>query len=149
MFSTNNIKKIRMDFNKDQYETAKMLNVSRSSYAMWESNNEIIPIKRLLDFCDVFHCSLDFALGLTDVNQEVDEKIDLNKFKERLKLWRKENNMTQEKLAKNLNTTKTVISGYEIGRYLIATPFLYDICKKYKISADYLLGRVDDSKYLK
>ena len=32
--------------------------------------------------------------------------------------------------------------------FLIATPFLYTICKKYNISADYLLGKIDNPKYL-
>ena len=61
----------------------------------------------------------------------------------RLKEFRKNNKITQEKLALILNTTQSVIAGYESGRYLIATPFLYMICKKYNISADYLLGRID------
>ena len=51
MYNINNLKKIRINANKNQEEVAKELDVSRSSYAMWESNNEIIPIKRLLDFC--------------------------------------------------------------------------------------------------
>lgn len=37
----------------------------------------------------------------------------------------------------------SVISGYETTRYVIATQLLYEICRKYKISADYLLGIID------
>ena len=47
-----------------------------------------------------------------------------------------------------LNTVHPVISNYESGKFLIATPFLYTICKKYNISADYLLGKIDNPKYL-
>ena len=68
---------------------------------------------------------------------------------QRLKNFRKENKLTQEKLANMLNTTDTVISGYESGRRLVATPFLYQICHQYHVSADYLLGRIDEPKYLK
>ena len=49
------------------------------------------------------------------------------------------------KVAKELNTTGTVICGYESGRRIIATPFLYQICHKYHVSADYLLGRIDEN----
>ena len=52
-------------------------------------------------------------------------------------------NNEQIELANYLNTTQSVIADYERGRYLISTPFLYTICKKYNISADYLLGRID------
>ena len=38
---------------------------------------------------------------------------------------------------------------YEKGKTLILTSFLYTICKKYNISADYLLGKIDEPKYLK
>ena len=147
MFSAKNIKEIRIQNNKTQEETAQLLNISRSSYAMWESGNEIIPIKRLINFCDLFKVPIDFILGLTDnlyktsiYKKEVSAT--------RLKDFRKENKLTQEKLAKMLNTNKSVICGYEKGRYLIATPFLYTICKKYNISADYLLGKTDSPKYL-
>lgn len=147
MFNTENIKNIRIKNNKTQDETAKLLNVSRSSYAMWESNNEIIPIKRLIDFCDLFNVSIDYILGLNK------KKYNITKYNKvisanRLKNFRKENKLTQEKLAKLLNTNKSVICGYEKGRYLIATPFLYTICKKYNISADYLLGKTNNPKYL-
>ena len=71
------------------------------------------------------------------------------KMGERLKEFRKNNKLTQSKLAVILNTTQSVIADYERGRYLIATPFLYTICKKYNISADYLLGKIDNPKYLK
>lgn len=148
MFIKSNIKKIRIDNNKNQKETAKQLNVSRSSYAMWESNNELIPIKRLIDFCEIFNTSIDYTLGLNEKEYQL-TKYDKTKAMLRLKEFRKEHKLTQEKLANILNTNKSVICGYEKGRYLIATPFLYTICKKYNISADYLLGKTDHPKYLK
>ena len=61
----------------------------------------------------------------------------------RLKELRKEFKLTQDKLAKLLETTQSVVCGFEKGRNLIATPFLYTICHKYHVSADYLLGRID------
>ena len=76
------------------------------------------------------------------------QKYNKDKSMLRLKEFRKENKLTQEKLASILNTNKSVICGYEKGRYIIATPFLYQICKKYNISADYLLGKIDSPKYL-
>lgn len=141
------LKEIRINAKINQKETAKRLNVNRSSYAMWESGNEIIPIKRLLDFSNIFNVSIDFCLGLNTKNNQI---TNYNKEKSitRLKEFRKEQKLTQEKLAKILNTNKSVICGYEKGRYIIATPFLYQICKKYNISADYLLVKIDHPKYL-
>ena len=143
------IKKIRMESNKNQEETAKLLHISRSSYAMWESGNEIIPIKRLIDFSNIFNVSIDYIFKLNSKKYNKLSTYNKELSSTRLKEFRKENKLTQEKLAKILNTNKSVICGYEKGRYIIATPFLYQICKKYNISADYLLGKIDNPKYLK
>ena len=75
-------------------------------------------------------------------------KIVLNKTSERLKIVRKENNLTQFELAKILNVDNSMLAKYEKGKYLISTPYLYTICKKYNVSADYLLGKTDEPKYL-
>ena len=73
--------------------------------------------------------------GIEDINKDIS--------KERLKKFRKDNNLTQEKLAKILNISRTTITEYERGTNFIATPFLYTISSKFNISADYLLGKID------
>lgn len=148
MFNADNIKKIRLEHNLSQGDVAKKLNVSRSSYAMWETNNNIFPIKRLIEFCNLFEISLDYTLSLTNYTNKVEQNYEISKMSFRLVEIRKEKHLTQEKLANILNTNKSVICNYEKGRNMIATPFLYTICKKYGISADYLLGRTDSPKYL-
>ena len=69
MFSTDRIKALRLNKNMSQSEMANILGVSRSSYAMWESNNNIIPLKRLITICDYFHTSIDYIFGFTEKNQ--------------------------------------------------------------------------------
>ena len=95
--------------------------------------------------------SLHRFFSFTNTKQYKDYNKDLNidLFKLRLKEFRKENKLTQVNLANELNTVQQVISNYEKGKHIIATPFLYEICKKYKISADYLIGKIDEPKYLK
>lgn len=144
MFNTKNIKKIRNNLNKSQEEMAKILNISRTSYAMWESNNDIIPISRLIEFCEIFKVSINYVIGLTDKYEEITTKANKELLCLRLKEFRKNNHLTQEKLATILNTNKSVICNYEKGRNIIATPFLYTICNKYQISADYLFGRTNN-----
>ena len=61
-----------------------------------------------------------------------------------MKSFRKEYKLTQEKLAEELNMARSAIANYERGRTIIATPFLYTIASKYHISADYLLGKIDE-----
>ena len=93
------IKKIRMESNKNQEETAKLLHISRSSYAMWESGNEIIPIKRLIDFSNIFNVSIDYIFKLNSKKYNKLSTYNKELSSTRLKEFRKENKLTQEKLA--------------------------------------------------
>ena len=57
--------------------------------------------------------------------------------------------MSQELLARRTINKRSNISGYETGKHLISTKQLYQICQKYKIFADYLLGKIDYPRNLK
>lgn len=145
-----NLKKIRLEKSLTQAETAKSIGLKRSTYKEYELQNSIMPIIHLNSFSILLDVSIDYIFGFSNLKKYSNCR-DFNKEEsgKRLKEFRKENKLTQLKLAEVLNTTQSVIADYERGRYTVATPFLYTICEKYKISADYLLGRVDEPKYLK
>ncbi len=137
---------LREENNFSQRDIAKLLKISKSAYNQFEQQYTIIPIQRLNDVANIFDVSIDYLLGFTDkrkykvMKKELDKKV----VGERLKNFRKEYKLTQEKLANKIDTTHQVISRYERGTYIIATSFLYAICKKFEVSADYLLGRIDE-----
>ena len=147
----NKLIKLREEKNLKQYELANILNIYKGLYNQYEKEYEIIPIKHLNTLCNYFNVSFDYIFGFThDLNYpNMLKEIDTKKSGTRLKEFRKEHKITQTILGDELNCSYGTIAGYEIGRYLIATPFLYTICKKFHISADYLLGKTDTPKYLK
>ncbi len=143
------LKEIRTQNQKMQKELAELLDISESCYSRYENELDIIPITHLNILCNYFNISIDYVFELTNnnyknINSDINNKLSGTRLKE----LRKEYKLTQDKLAKELNASRSTITGYEIGRYTIATPFLYAICKKYNISADYLLGKIDNPKYL-
>ncbi len=144
------MKDIRTENLYSQEFVAEKLHIKRSTYKEYELQNSIIPITHLNEFCNYFNISIDFILGLNDVKKykNTREKIDRKLSGKRLKELRKELNITQKKLASILNTDISLPSKYEKGIYPIATAYVYDICKKYHISADYLLGKTDNPKYI-
>ena len=144
------IKKLREEQNKTQQEIASILGIARQTYNHYEIQDSIIPLKHLNNLANYYNVSIDYIFELTKQRKYLNFKkeINIDLSKERLKAFRKEQKLTQVKLANILNTFHTVIVDYEHGKNLIATPFLYTICKKYNISADYLLGKTNDPKYL-
>lgn len=144
------IKKLREEQNKTQQEIASILGIARQTYNHYEIQDSIIPLKHLNNLANYYNVSIDYIFELTKQRKysNFKKEININLSKERLKSFRKEQKLTQVKLANILNTFHTVIVDYEHGKNLIATPFLYTICKKYNISADYLLGKTNDPKYL-
>lgn len=144
------IKELREMENVTQKQLAEAIGVSRSFINQYEQQYDIIPIKRLNQVANFFHVSLDYLFGLTNAKNYLDSKqeIDFDLSSSRLKSWRKENKFTQEKLADKLNCSASVIVHHENRRNIIATPFLYELCKKYHVSADYLLGKTNEPQEL-
>ena len=145
------VKELRERNGITQKELAEYLEIDAKLYSHYETEDRIIPCKHLYAISLYFNVSLDYLFGFTNIkNYETNKKLDINKGEVGIKLkeLRKELKLTQTKLADILNTTQSVIAEYEKGKNLIATPFLYTICKKYNISADYLLGKIDNPKYL-
>ena len=151
MLYGNKLIELRESIQLKQKDLAKLLNVDRSVYGRYEKEYQIMPIKHLNYLGNYYKVSLDYIFEFTNIYQYENTKLEINLeiMKNRLKEFRKENKLTQEKLAYILNTSQSTIADYERGKNIIPTPFLYTICKKYNISADYLLGKTDTPKYLK
>ena len=136
---------LRNENNLKQQELAKVLNLAKTTYNNYENEYEIMPIKHLNTLCNYFGVSLDYIFEFTNIRvyENMISNIDNNTSGGRIKSLRKSKGLTQHELANFLNTEQTTISKYEKGIYTISTTYLYAICKKYNISADYLLGKLN------
>ena len=144
------LRELRNNRNITQATLSSLLEIHEYVYGQYEREYVIIPLKHLNTLSNYFNVSLDYIFEFTNtINYEfTNTEINSLLSGQRLKEFRKDNKLSQVKLATLLNTVQPVIANYENGKHLIATPFLYQICKKYSISADYLLGKIDSPKYL-
>lgn len=67
----------------------------------------------------------------------------------RLKQARIAKKLTQEQLAKMVNTKKSTISNYENEYSTPSNEMLYDLANALEVTSDYLLGRVDSPQGFK
>ena len=65
---------------------------------------------------------------------------------ERLRILRKNHNLTQSELAKILSCSQRVYSNYERGDLDIPTDILIKLADYYKVSIDFILDRTNNSK---
>lgn len=61
----------------------------------------------------------------------------------RIKEIRIENNLSQVKFAQMLSVSQDTVSLWETNKSIPNTEYVIEICKKFNVSADYLLGIVD------
>jgi len=140
------LKELREKNNNTQEEIGNLINIGRKGYNHIETEYTIISIDRLNTLCNYFGVSFDYVFNFTDKLNYDKTKKDINTelLSKRLKEFRKNNKLTLMKLGDTLKCSYGTLAGYEKGRYLISTAILYDLCKKYNLSADYLLGKIDE-----
>lgn len=137
------LKEIREYEGLTQNEVAKRLNVKRATYAGWECGKDIIPLRKLNDFANLFHVSLDYLVGnapdikIISTTQDIDQQIVANN----LKNFRIKNNLSQKKMADSINTSQSNIHKYETGKALITTAYALEFTKQYNYSLDKLVNR--------
>ncbi len=137
------LREIREKHDITQRKMAEILGISKSYYNYFETGERIITLSHLNNFCNIFHCSMDYVLGLSKNNivPKDNVQLDTNLISKRLKEIRKLKNLKQSELAMIMNTTQSTISSYEHAKSLILTAFLYEMCKELKVSSDYITGR--------
>lgn len=139
------LKKVRIYADVSQKEVASKLGVAYSSYNTWEREYDLIPLRQLDKFCNIFQVSLDYVLGFTEVwEYENSKRIDPKLLAKRIKRIRRENDLTQDELAKILNITRSSISKYENGINLALTSYIIGFCKYFHVSADFITGKIDE-----
>lgn len=143
LMKPNRLFSLRETMELTQDDMAKILGVNRVSISNWENNKEIIPLEKLNIYGTYFNVSLDYILGISNIKNNGEKNIILDKKKigANILRFRKEHHITQEELAHKLNTTHSTISAYENGKTLILTVFLYEIATTYNLSIDQLIGR--------
>lgn len=139
----NNLKFCRESLEMTQKELGYVFGVAESTVSGWENNNDIMPLTKLVKFCDLYGFSLDYVTGLTRSNYSYSKinKLDRNKIGNNLKKIRTDLNLTQSKIAKECMISQTTYSNYELGIRLITTLTLYTLCKNHKLSMDEVIGK--------
>lgn len=139
-----NLRNSRENMDLKQKDIAEMFGVHFATVSGWETGKDTIPLERLIEYANRFNFSLDYLFGITKQNDTsyLPLEIDLNVIAQNLRKIRKSHNLTQEDVAKRINTSQASYAHYENSVNLIPTTFLYNLTDIYKpFSIDKLFGR--------
>ena len=138
-----NFRYSRESLDLKQKDLTDFFNVTSSTISGWEIGKDTIPLKHLIKYANRYNFSLDYLFGLKTKNEiYLPLNIDLKLIGKNLRVIRKRNKLTQEEVAKILNTGASGYAHYENARNLIPTTFLFALSKVYKdFSIDEILGR--------
>lgn len=140
---------IRERIGYTQEELAKKLGVSRSLVNNWENGYANISLRQLIKLAYIYQVPIDYLLGIIEEIDDYEyhyiDTMDLKSIGLKLKEIRKTNKMTQDKFAQKIDTKRSSISYYEIGRMMISTADLKQICETFGVSADYIVGNIKNN----
>jgi len=138
------IKDLREDHDYTQDYIANYLETNRSSYANWESGDNLIPLDKL-DMLSVFYnVPFSYLLGIKnkfDKNIKI-KKIDYNKLLENLNNYRNELNLTYQQIADYLKVSKATAFKYYNEQLTIPTDALVLLGELNKCDIDELCNKI-------
>lgn len=127
-----NLRNSRESRELSEKDIAEILNVDNSTVSGWETEKDVIPMERLIQYANRLEYSLDYLFGLCDENNFKPIKIDKRIIGENLKNLRKINKMTQSEVVNKIGSGQPAYSHYERGRTLPSTLVLFGLTKIYK-----------------
>jgi transcriptional regulator with XRE-family HTH domain len=71
----NRIKFLREEFHMSQKELAKKLSLSEGSISLYEKEERKPSLEVLIKLSEIFNCSTDYILGLSDKRSEIDSDL--------------------------------------------------------------------------
>lgn len=139
------MKALRERIGYTQNELAQKLGVSRSLICLWEQGYANISLKQLIKISYIYQVPLDYLFGFIDkpypeIKYNYIKDIDLKYIGKKIREIRKKENLTQDKFSKKLDTKRSSISYYEIGKMMMSSADLKQICEIFGVSADYIVG---------
>lgn len=143
----NRLKSCREELEMTQTELGYVFGVTKQTVSNWENGNDIIPLKKLVRFCNLYHFPIDYVIGLQKIKKDATtfKKINKKNIGAKLKEKRKELGLSQQYIADECSISQTTYSNYELGINLITTSTLFTICKNHKISMEYFLDKKMDN----
>ncbi len=132
-------------------DLAEILNVSLSSYKLYETGTIPMSLEELNVLSNYYNVSFDYLLGISSVSEREHfcPNVDYQYLRFYLRYLRKMARLNQKKLADELHFSLHTVSKFEKNGYNVNIEYLIKMAKKFQISSDYICGKSLKKEILK
>lgn len=144
----NKLGRLRERANVDAKYVYENINVTNDIYSKWENNKRKVPLKYIIDICNLFEIKLDYLLNLSD-NIEISKikySSDKKKIGNKLKEIRTDLSLSLREESKLTDISFNALSRYERGIRLISTDALTKISIKTGYDVNWILSEKESTK---
>lgn len=138
----NRLKDLREENDLKQSDLSKLLNIDRTTYSNYETEDINISTDKLCKLADYYKVSIDYLLYNTD--ERTVHKLTNRLMQNRLKDIRINNKLTQAKIGNAIGMSQNGYLKYEKFQADVPIIILIRLSKYYNTSIDYILCRTDD-----
>lgn len=138
-----NLAKLRIKNCLTFNELALVLNVSLSSYKLYENGTIPMSLEEINILSSYYNVSFDYLLGLSKKTEKnhFRKSIDYRYLNFSLRYLRKMSKLSQKDLAEDFNYSISSISRFERNGKQVTLDYLIKMAKRFNISSDYLCGK--------
>ena len=143
-------REIRIANGLTQKEFGDLLGISKSDVSDIENGYIGLSVEHINKICNFANVSFDYMFDFKCENNDIIKLEEINPkiVGENIKIIRKDLKYTQEKLANKLHIVRSLLAHYEVGRRLIKTEDLKQLCEVSDYSADWIVGK-SKNKFIK
>ena len=134
---------LRTDHDLKIREISEIIDISINNYFDYANGRSNFPLDKLNKLVNYYKVNFDYITGLSDIKNYYDGDISIKSLKERMKLVRIDNSLSQEEAAHIIGDKQSTYWNYESGNSIIPISKLYLLAKFYNISIDYFVGKTD------
>lgn len=140
---------LRTDHDLKIREISEIIGISINNYFDYANGRSNFPLDKLNKLVNYYKVNFDYITGLSDIKNYYDGDISIKFLKERMKLVRINNSLSQEEAAHIIGDKQSTYWNYENGNSIIPLSKLYLLAKFYNISIDYFVGKTDKKEIQK
>ena len=113
----NKLSKLRERANVDAKYVYENIKVTNDIYSKWENNKRKVPLKYIIDICNLFEIKLDYLLNLSDKIEisKIKYSSDKKKIGDKLKEIRTDLSLSLREESKLTDISFNALSRYEIS----------------------------------